>query len=185
MALNDIVIFDIIILMKFSRRSVLKITGFGITGLFVLPRMAFAARNTLRSMRTGVQPGDKTRLVIETANRPSYSLSYPTGQLVVNLSNTSANTGVGATLASGGLVKSVTQVQNGDALQIVATLKKPIAQIPKSGIMVLNPNGDNDYRLVLDFKAGTPAATNESYTTSSATATTAIKIGRASCRERV
>ena len=90
MALNDIVIFDIIILMKFSRRSVLKITGFGITGLFVLPRMAFAARNTLRSMRTGIQPGDKTRLVIETANRPSYSLSYPTGQLVVNLSNTSA-----------------------------------------------------------------------------------------------
>lgn len=178
MALNDIVIFDIIIIMKFSRRSVLKITGLGLTGLFVLPRVAFAARNTLRSMRTGVQPGDKTRLVIETANRPSYSLSYPTGQLVVNLSNTSANTGVTATLASGGLVKSVTQVQNGDALQIVAALKKPIAQIPKSGIMVLNPNGDNDYRLVLDFKAGTPAATNESYTTSSATATTAITASR-------
>ncbi|MBO5662564.1 MAG: N-acetylmuramoyl-L-alanine amidase, partial [Alphaproteobacteria bacterium] len=70
------------------------------------------------------------------------------------------------------------QVQNGDALQIVAALKKPIAQIPKSGIMVLNPNGDNDYRLVLDFKAGTPAATNESYTTSSATATTAITASR-------
>lgn len=178
MALNDIVIFDIIIIMKFSRRSVLKITGLGLTGLFVLPRVAFAARNTLRSMRTGVQPGDKTRLVIETANRPSYSLSYPTGQLVVNISNTSANNGISAALSSDGLIKSVSQVQNGDTLQIVATLKKPISEIPKSGIMVLSPNGDNDYRLVLDFVAGTAASQTEKYTTSTAASTTAITAAR-------
>ncbi len=165
--------------MKFSRRSVLKITGFGIAGAFLLPRMAFAARNTLRSMRTGVQPGNKTRLVIETANRPTYSLSYPAGQLVVNLTNTGVNNGVSATLASDGLIKSISQVQNGDNLQIVATLKKSISQIPKSGIMVLTPNGDNDYRLVLDFVAGAaPTEKKESYTTSSATTTTAITASR-------
>ena len=177
--LNNIVIFDTILLMKFSRRSVLKITGFGIAGAFLLPRMAFAARNTLRSMRTGIQPGNKTRLVIETANRPTYSLSYPAGQLVVNLSNTGINNGVSAALASDGLIQSISQIQNGDNLQIVATLKKSISQIPKSGIMVLSPNGDNDYRLVLDFVAGAaPVVKNETYTTSSAAATTAITAAR-------
>lgn len=164
--------------MKISRRGILKITGFGVVGMFLLPRMAFAARNTLRSMRTGVQPGNKTRLVIETANRPSYSLSYPTGQLVVNISNTSANNGISAALSSDGLIKSISQVQNGDTLQIVATLKKPISEIPKSGIMVLSPNGDNDYRLVLDFVAGTAASQTEKYTTSTAASTTAITAAR-------
>ena len=80
--------------MKISRRSILKISGFSILALTALPRMAFAARNTLRSLRTGVQPGGKTRLVIETATRPSYSLSYPSGQMIVTLSNTAANTGL-------------------------------------------------------------------------------------------
>ena len=176
--MNGLAIFDIIRHMKFSRRSILKITGFGIVATAMLPRMAFSARNTLRSMRTGVQPGNKTRLVIETANRPSYSLSYPAGQLVVNLSNTSANNGIKASLSSEGLVKSVSQVQKGDTLQIVATLKKSIAQIPKSSIMVLSPNGDNDYRLVLDFVAGAPGATSDSYTTSSAATTTAVTAAR-------
>ena len=179
MALNDIAIFDIITIMKFSRLNVLKITGFGIMIAAILPRVAVAARNTLRSMRTGVQPGNKTRLVIETANRPSYSLSYPAGQLVVSLSNTSANNGVTASLASDGLIKSISQVQNGDTLQIIATLKKSIAQIPKSSIMVLSPNGDNDYRLVLDFVAGASnGATTDSYTTSSAATTTAVTAAR-------
>ena len=145
----------------------------------VLPRVAFAARNSLRSLRTGVQPGNKTRLVIETSARPSYSLSYPTGQLVVNIANMSANTSVSAKLASNGLVKSIAQVQNGDGLQIVANLKQSIAQIPKSSVMILEPNGDNDYRLVLDFVAGATAATPKgTYTTSSATATTAITASR-------
>lgn len=178
MPLNGLAIFDIIRHMKFSRRSILKITGFGIVATAMLPRMAFSARNTLRSVRTGVQPGNKTRLVIETANRPSYSLSYPAGQLVVNLSNTSANNGIKASLSSEGLVKSVSQLQKGDTLQIVATLKKSIAQIPKSSIMVLSPNGDNDYRLVLDFVAGAPGTTSDSYTTSSAATTTAVTAAR-------
>ena len=165
--------------MKITRRNLLKITGFSIMAASVLPRVAFAARNSLRSLRTGVQPGNKTRLVIETATRPSYSLSYPTGQLVVNIANTSANTSISAKLASDGLVKSIAQVQNGDGLQIVATLKQSIAQIPKASIMVLEPNGDSDYRLVLDFVAGaTGAPTNDTYTTASATATTAITAAR-------
>ena len=180
MRLKNIVIFDIINAMKITRRNLLKLTGFSIVATTLLPRMAFAARNSLRSLRTGVQPGDKTRLVIETSVRPSYSLSYPAGQLVVNVANTSANTSVSAKLASGGLVKSIAQVQNGDTLQIVATLKQSIAQIPKSSIMVLEPNGDNDYRLVLDFVAGATNAPAEpaQYTTSSATATTAITAAR-------
>ena len=172
-------IFDIIKAMKITRRNLLKITGFSVLAASVLPRVAFAARNSLRSLRTGVQPGNKTRLVIETSARPSYSLSYPTGQLVVNIANMSANTSVSAKLASNGLVKSIAQVQNGDGLQIVANLKQSIAQIPKSSVMILEPNGDNDYRLVLDFVAGTTGTTtNDTYTTTSATATTAITAAR-------
>ena len=145
--------------MKISRRGFLKVSGFGILAVLSAPRVAFAARNSLRSLRTGVQPGNKTRLVIETSARPSYSLSYPTNQLVVSLSNTAANTGITANLASSGLVKSLAQAQNGDTLQIIANLKSGIAPIQKSGVMVLEPNGDNDYRLVLDFVAGSGAGT--------------------------
>ncbi|MBQ3039496.1 MAG: N-acetylmuramoyl-L-alanine amidase [Alphaproteobacteria bacterium] len=154
--------------MKISRRGALKITGFGMLALTALPRMAFAARNSLRSLRTGVQPGGKTRLVIETATRPSYSLSYPANQLIVTLSNTAANTGISPKLASGTLVKSLAQAQAGDTLQIIVNLNKPIAQVPKSNILLLEPNGDNDYRLVLDFVAGTPGATSATTTTAMA-----------------
>ncbi len=165
--------------MKFTRRDILKFTGFSMLATAFLPRMAFAARNSVQSLRTGIQPGNKTRLVIETSLRPSYSLNYPSGQLVVSLANTGANTNVTANLASGTLVKSIAQAQNGDSLQIIANLNKPIAQIPKSSVMVLEPNGDNNYRLVLDFVAGTaPTAAPESYTTSSASKTTAITAAR-------
>ena len=181
--LNMGAIFDIIKSMKFSRRNILQITGFSVFAAMTLPRVAFAARNTLRSIRTGVQPGNKTRLVIETANRPSYTLSYPANQLVVKLSNTSANMNISARLASDGLVKNISQSQNGDVLHIIANLHKPIAEISKSSVMILEPNGDNDYRLVLDFVAGTApqasqniksSSSKSEYTTSSATATTAV-----------
>lgn len=162
--------------MKISRRSLLKIAGFSATAIALLPRVAFAARNSLRSLRTGVQPGNKTRLVIETASRPSYSLSYPAGQLVVTLSNTAANTSLQPKLASGTLAKSVTQAQSGDTLQIIVNLRQSIANIPKSNIMILEPNGDNDYRLVLDFVAGQSGAAAKTATkTSSADASTPSK----------
>ena len=163
--------------MKISRRSLLKFAGFGVLATSMLPRVAFAARNSLRSLRTGVQPGDKTRLVIETATRPSYSLSYTPTQLIVNLTNTASNPGASASLASNGLAKSIAQAQNGDSLQLIVELKKPIAQIPKSQIMILEPNGDNDYRLVLDFVAGS-GAVPATYTTSSAATTTAVTASR-------
>lgn len=149
----------------------------GVLVVSLLPRVAFAARNSLRSLRTGVQPGNKTRLVIETAIRPSYSLSYTQTQLIVNLANTVANSGASASLASNGLAKSIAQAQNGDSLQLIVELKQPISQIPKSNIMILEPNGDSDYRLVLDFVAGNGVAT-ESYTTSSAATTTAVTASR-------
>ncbi len=174
--------------MKFNRREVLKISGFSALAMTFLPRVAFAARNSLRSLRTGVQPGDKTRLVIETAARPSYTLSYPTNQLVIRLSNTGANTAIVPKLASGTLVKNITQSQSGDSLTIIADLNKPISELKKNQIMILEPNGDNDYRLVLDFVQGTPPSaaktsadkygTTPSYTTSSASATTAITAAR-------
>ena len=123
--------------MKFSRRSVLKITGVSVIATAILPRMAFAARNSLRSMRTGVQPGNKTRLVIETANRPSYTLTYAPNQLIVRLANTSANTNIAPKLATDTLVKSLIQTQNGDALQITANLTHSIDNIPKNQILLL------------------------------------------------
>lgn len=159
--------------MKLSRRAVLKITGFGAMVACVMPRIAFAARNSVRSLRTGAQPGGKTRLVIETAVRPSYSLSYPDGQLIVSLANTAANSGVKPSLASGTLVKSVAQAQVGDQTQIIVNLNRAITQIPKSQIMILEPNGDNDYRLVLDFVAGTSGSVPQATAAStSAKATT-------------
>ncbi len=161
--------------MKISRRSILKISGFSILALTALPRMAFAARNTLRSLRTGVQPGGKTRLVIETATRPSYSLSYPSGQMIVTLSNTSANTGLSPKLASGTLVKSLAQAQSGDTLQIIVNLNQSITPVQKSQIMVLEPNGDNDYRLVLDFVAGNGVATTIASANTNADKKTAAK----------
>ncbi len=132
-----------------------------------LPRMAFAARNGLQSLRTGLQPGNKTRLVIETSSRPSYSLSYPENQLVISLSNTAANQSIKPSMASGTLINSLTQTQVGDRLQITANLNKTIGAIPKNQILILEPNGDNDYRLVLDFVAGTatPATTIAAATT--------------------
>lgn len=137
----------------------MKITGVGILVAGALPRTALAARNALKNMRTGVQPNGKTRLVIETSLRPSYTLVYGENTLTVKLSNTTGENSVSPKLASGTLVKNVTQAQIGDALNIIAELRKPIAEIPKNQIMILEPNGDNDYRLVLDFVAGTGTKT--------------------------
>lgn len=176
--------------MKFTRRDVLKMTGFSVMATVFLPRVAFAARNSLQSLRTGVQPNNKTRLVIETLSRPSYNLSYPTNQLVITLPNTSANNSITPKLASGGLVSSIIQMQVGDSLKLTANLRKPISEIAKGNIMILEPNGDSDYRLVLDFMAGaapvaktaTPSASEygelPEYTTASAVPTTAITASR-------
>ena len=144
--------------MRFTRRSVLKFSGLTAILVALLPRVAFAARNSLRTVRTGNQPAGKTRLVIETSARPSYSLSYPTNQLVVTLSNTAANAQLAPAMATGTLITAITQVQSGDTLQIIADLAKPIDEIPRDNIMLLNPNGDNEYRLVLDFAAGSGTA---------------------------
>ncbi len=154
--------------MKLTRRDVLKISGLTAVIVAVLPRVAFAARNALRNVRTGIQPGNKTRLVIETSARPSYSVSYPTNQIVVTLNNTSANANLAPQMASGTLINSITQVQSGDTLKIIADLARPINEIPRDNIMLLSPNGDNEYRLVLDFTAasGTVATTTTQKQTS-------------------
>jgi len=141
--------------MKLSRRQVLKTVSFSALVIGLAPRVVFATPNSLRSMRTGLQPGGKTRLVIETAARPSYTLSYAEKQLIVNLSNTNGKSDAETKLATGTLVNRITQIQNGSTLQIVAALNNAIDAIDKKQIMILEPNGDNDYRLVIDFVAGT------------------------------
>ncbi len=157
--------------MKVSRRTLLKITGFSVAAVAIAPKMALAARNSLRSLRTGVQPGNKTRLVIETSMRPSYMLSYPENRLIISLANTAANQSLSPSLASGTLISSVSQTQVGDRLQIAANLRKPVGQIPKNQIMVLEPNGDYGYRLVLDFAAGTAPARTATAAASTGTKT--------------
>ncbi len=140
--------------MKLNRREFVKSVSFSALVIALSPRVALSAPNSLKSMRTGIQPGGKTRLVIETATRPSYTLSYGEKQLIVNLSNTNGNTNAETKLASGTLIKRITQIQDGSVLKINATLGSEIDAIEKNQIMVLEPNGDNDYRLVFDFAAG-------------------------------
>ena len=157
-SLNIYVFFDIIRGdMKISRRGFLQVSSFAFMAGICMPRVAFAARNSLKSVRTGAQPGGKTRLVIEMAARPSYSLAYGPNQLIVSLNNTGANSSLAPKMASGTLVKSITQAQVSDRVQIIANLTSQIDEIQKSQIMILEPNGDSGYRLVLDFAAGTGA----------------------------
>ncbi len=157
--------------MKISRRQVLKTAGFSALVVGLCPRVVFATPNALRAIRTGNQPGGKTRLVIETSARPSYTISYGDKQLFVDLSNTNGNAKLTANLAGGTLIKRVTQIQQGTSLKISATLSNTIDALQKNQIMVLSPNGDSGYRLVLDFAAGTgkgiktTAATAKSATT--------------------
>ena len=153
------VFFGIISTMKISRRKVLQTVSFSALVIGLAPRVAFSAPNTLLAVRTGTQPGGKTRLVIETATRPSYTLSYGDKQLNVNLSNTNGDAKISAKLANGTLVKRVTQIQNGSVLTISATLSSMIDALDKKQIMILEPNGDSGYRLVLDFVAGTGKGT--------------------------
>ena len=158
--------------MEISRRHFLKTVSFSALVLGISPRVVFAAPNVLRAIRTGVQPGGKTRLVVETASRPSYSLSYGDNQLIINLANTNGKSDAPIKLANGTLIKRTTQIQNGSTLQISASLNSAIDAIDKKQIMILEPNGDNDYRLVIDFVAGTGRGINNATKAKTATTTT-------------
>ena len=168
--LKQALFFDIIFRMKLSRRQLLKTVSFSALVVGIAPRVAFSAPNALHSIRTGLQPGGKTRLVIETSARPSYDLSYGDKQLIVNLSNTSGSSSIQPKLANGTMIKRVTQIQDGTKLQISCTLSGLIDAIDKKQIMILEPNGDNNYRLVIDFASGTGRGIN-----GTATATTTTK----------
>ncbi|MBR3510439.1 MAG: N-acetylmuramoyl-L-alanine amidase [Alphaproteobacteria bacterium] len=159
--------------MKFTRRDFLKTTSFTALIVGFSPRMVMAVPNSLHSVRTGLQPGGKTRLVIETTLRPSYTLSYADNQLIVNLSNTNGKSDAETKLATGTLIKRITQIQDGSVLQISSALTGAIDAIEKKQIMILEPNGDNNYRLVIDFASGTGKGINK--TTSVATTSTVSK----------
>lgn len=157
--------------MKVTRRNFLKTVSFSALVVALTPRSVFAAPNNLRSIRTGLQPGGKTRLVVETSSRPSYTLSYADKQLVVNLSNTNGKADAQTKLANGTLIKRITQIQDGSLLKVSATLTSMIDAIDKKQIMILEPNGDNEYRLVIDFVAGTGIGINTASAVSTKTAT--------------
>nr|MBQ0091327.1 N-acetylmuramoyl-L-alanine amidase [Candidatus Enterousia merdequi] len=158
--------------MKITRRDFFKAISFSALVVALTPRVALSAPNVLRSVRTGLQPGGKTRLVIETSTRPSYTLSYGEKQLIVNLSNTNGKSDAQTKLASGTLIKKITQIQDGSLLQISANLGSMIDAIDKKQIMILEPNGDNDYRLVIDFVAGSGVGINTTNKSSAATVST-------------
>jgi N-acetylmuramoyl-L-alanine amidase len=141
-----------------SRRTVFKIAGAGALAIALLPRIAFAGKSVLTGLRAAVQPNGKTRLVIETTGRPSHKIAYlaEPNRLVIDISNTGGT--VPAVLDGDCLIKSVSVTQNGATLRVTAALKKAVAPIPKDNIMILTPNGDTDYRLVLDFAAGSAGA---------------------------
>ena len=161
--------------MKLSRRQLLRTVSFSALVVGIAPRVAFSAPNAVRSIRTGLQPGGKTRLVIETSSRPTYDLSYGDKQLIVNLSNTSGSSSIQPKLANDTMIKRVTQIQDGTKLQVSCALSGLIDAIDKKQIMILEPNGDNEYRLVIDFAAGTGRGIDVSAPASTTTAKTATK----------
>lgn len=158
-----------------SRRAVFKIAGVGVLAMALMPRIAFAAKSSLVALRAAKQPNGKTRLVIETTGRPSYKISYlaEPWRLVVDITNASGT--AKASISADSLIKSITTSQNGSTLRVTATLRQSIATIPKENIMILSPNGDTDYRLVLDFVAGSGAVTTTAVTTTTTTTAGAKK----------
>ena len=164
---------------KIARRTVFKIACGMALAIAFIPRLAFAAKNSLVAIRAATQPNGTTRLVIETSERPSYKLSHLTDpdRLVVELSNAGGT--ARATIAADALVRSVDVATSGDKLNITAHLRRRVPSIPRENIMILNPNGDTGFRLVLDFAAGgvggataTAAATTTKGTTSTSSSAT-------------
>ena len=133
--------------LAFSRRNFLCVAGGGLVVLTIFPRIAFAADNEIVAIRTGTQPGNKTRLVLETTQKPVYDLSYPDGQLVVSIR---AKCRVAPSMTEGTLITAIDAKDN----RVVVGLKKSISPIPKNQILLLEPTGSNKWRLVLDFAAG-------------------------------
>ena len=117
--------------MKLSRRQLLRTVSFSALVVGIAPRVAFSAPNAVRSIRTGLQPGGKTRLVIKTSSRPVYDLSYGDKQLIVNLSNTSGSSSIQPKLANDTMIKRVTQIQDGTKLQVLCALSGLIDAIDK------------------------------------------------------
>ncbi|MDR0319800.1 MAG: N-acetylmuramoyl-L-alanine amidase [Rickettsiales bacterium] len=138
--------------MNMTRREFFGLAAASAVAVAFLPRAAFAAAsNSLRAVRTGKQI-DKTRIVIETAKKPSYSLAYPAGALEITLKDTDGS--AAPEMASGTLVSNITVAASGGDTVVKAALSRPIYEIPKKQTMILEPGGSNkNYRLVLDFGA--------------------------------
>lgn len=136
----------------------MKIAACSAAALLVIPRAALAApANTLRAMRTGKQTNGQTRIVVETAKKPSYSLAYPAGQLKITINDAAG--GAVPEMANGTLVSNMTAVESGGNVVITAALTRAIAEIPKKQTMILEPGGTGkNFRLVLDFDSADKTA---------------------------
>ncbi len=154
--------------MKISRRNLFKLAGGATAVCAFMPRIAFAAPGKLKSFRSGLQPNGDTRLVIETTTKPSYKISYPDNQIAISFANTTTNKAIKPTLAKKTLVNDLVQYQSGDRLFVTAKLSTNVSKISDNKIFILEPNGDTDYRLVLDFNKASSSAAK---TTTAATTT--------------
>jgi len=146
-----------------SRREFLTVFGAGALAFGLFPKTIFASgQNQITAIRTGVQPGNLTRLVIETTQKPEYAISYPAGQVIIQMQ---AKNSAVPSLAVGTLVNGIDLADN----QIIVNLSRAIKPIPSSRIMVLNPMNGNQYRLVLDFGDGAAAGQTASQPSAAAT----------------
>jgi hypothetical protein len=109
--------------------------------------------NFMKAIRTGLQASGKTRLVIETTQKPSYSLAYPKKQLQITLKNMQggeAKPNIGPKT----LVSKITSSQIDSSIVISVSLTRPINEIPEEQAVILEPGEDNkNFRIVLEFEA--------------------------------
>ena len=131
----------------------LKVAAFAaIIGFGFATTAGANARNSVLAFRTGVQPGDLVRIVIETSQRPKYSISYLNNPMRMAIDIPSAYApGIKQGRMDGifhGHVKEVeTREANGD-LRFEVRLSSP-AEVKNH--FVLDPMGDqSNFRLVLD-----------------------------------
>jgi alpha-tubulin suppressor-like RCC1 family protein len=111
-----------------------------------------AEPNSLEAIRTGLQASGKTRLVIETAKKPSYSLAYSEKQLQITLKNMQGE--AKPSVGSKTLVSNITSSQSDDSIVISVSLTRSINEIPEEQAVILEPGENNkNFRLVLDFEA--------------------------------
>ncbi len=143
-----------------KRRTVLLAGGGVCLMISLSPGISWAvSKNTLKNVRTGKQPDDKTRIVLETSSKPDYEIYYlqNPNRIMIDLPNTN---GISADkdLISGSLVSKFSIVQkDANGLRLIFTLKNPAMPVASENLFALNPSNGTGHRLVMDIKKTTEA----------------------------